>query len=184
MRLLHAILLTSIISCSAFGQTYTISTFAGGALPVNIPGTSASLGFGVPQVVAADSAGNLFFVDQHTVLRLDATTGVLTLVAGNGTTGFSGDNGPATSAQLYYPQGLAVDFAGNLYIADTNNCIRKVSNGVITTVAGNGTEGFSGDNGPATNAKLGQPEGVAVDSAGNLYIADVINNRIRKVSNG
>jgi DNA-binding beta-propeller fold protein YncE len=114
MRLLPAVLLTSIISCSAFGQTYTISTFAGGALPVNVPGTSASLGG--PSSVAVDRAGNLFFLDQNTVLRLDATTGLLTLVAGNGTTGLSGDNGPATSAQLNGPQGLAVDSAGNLYL--------------------------------------------------------------------
>ncbi len=78
-----------------------------------------------------------------------------------------------------------MDSAGNLYIADTgNNRIRKVSNGVITTVAGNGIAGFSGDNGPATSAQLNYPMGVAVDSAGNLYIADVGNNRIRKVSNG
>src|ERR1035441_1336449 len=183
MRSLHAILLTSIISCSAFGQTYTISTFAGGGLPVNIPGTSASLDLAC--CVAADRAGNVFFVVQNTVLRMDATTGVLTLVAGNQTTGFSGDNGPATSAQLYYPQGLAVDSAGNLYIADTNNNrIRKVSNGVITTVAGNGTPGFSGDGGPAISAELNSPEGLAVDSAGNLYIADFVNVRIRKVSGG
>jgi uncharacterized protein (DUF779 family) len=183
MRLLHAILLTSIISCSAFGQTYTISTFAGGALPVNIPGTSASLGSA--GCVAADRAGNVFFVVQNTVLRMDAITGVLTLVAGNQTTGFSGDSGPATSAELYYPQGLAVDFAGNLYIADTYNArIRKVSGGVITTVAGNGTLGFSGDNGPATSAQLSYPQDLAVDSAGNLYIADLGNARIRKVSGG
>jgi trimeric autotransporter adhesin len=152
-------------------------------LPLNIAGTSASLGG--PQLVAADGKGDLFFVDQNTVLRLDATTGVLTLAAGNGTTGFGGDNGPASSAQLYFPGGLAVDSAGNLYIADTNNNrIRKVSNGVITTVAGNGTAGFSGDNGPATSAQLRSPFGVAVDSAGNLYIADSGNSRIRKVSNG
>ena len=185
MRLLHAVLLASLALYSVFGQTYTISTFAGGALPVNIPGTSASLGFGVPQYIAADPAGHVFFVDQNTVLRLDAATGILTLVAGNGTTGFSGDNGPATSAQLYVPGGVAVDSAGNLYIADTfNQRIRKVSNGVISTVAGNGTPGFSGDNGPATSAQLNSPLGVAVDSAGNLYIADQTNNRIRKVSNG
>ena len=121
MRLLTAVLLTSVMSWSASGQTYTISTFAGGALPVNIPGTSASLDVDVPQFVAADQTGNVFFVDQNTVLRLDATTGVLTLVAGNGTPGFSGDNGPPTSAQLANPQGVAVDSAGNLYIADTNN---------------------------------------------------------------
>jgi trimeric autotransporter adhesin len=182
MRLLLAVLLTLAVSSVASGQTYTISTFAGGALPVDISGTSASLS---PEYVAADPAGNLFFVDHNTVLRLDATSGILTRVAGNGTTGFSGDNGPAASAQLYFPTGVAVDSAGNLYIADTdNNRIRKVSNGVIATVAGNGLAGFSGDNGAATSARLASPQGVTVDSAGNLYIADAANNRIRKVSNG
>jgi uncharacterized protein (TIGR03437 family) len=182
MRLLPASVLALAVSSLASGQTYTISTFAGGGLPVNIPGTTASLS---PGHVAADPAGNLFFVDQNTVLRLDAATGILTQAAGNGTTGFSGDNGPATSAQLYFPTGVAVDSAGNLYIADTdNNRIRKVSNGVITTVVGNGFGGFSGDIGAATSARLANPVGVAVDSAGNLYIADADNNRIRKVSNG
>ncbi len=113
---------------------------------------------------------------------------MVTTVAGNlqdGTPGFSGDNGPATSAKLNGASGLAVDSAGNLYIADTNNhVIRKVSNGVITTVAGNGTSGYSGDNGPATSAQLNSPYGVAVDSAGNLFIADTNNNVIRKVSSG
>jgi len=98
-------------------------------------------------------------------------TYAITTVAGNGTQGFSGDGGPAASAQLWGPHGLAADSAGNLYIADTlNGCIRKVSNGVITTVAGNGA--------------LTEPYGVAVDSAGNLYIADAFSNRIYKVSNG
>ena len=183
MRLLPAVLLASVLSWSAWGQTYTISTFAGGALPVNIPGTSASLGPFPPQYIAADRAGNVFFANQSTVLRLDARTGLLTLVAGNGTTGFSGDNGPATSAQLAYPSGVAVDSAGNVYIADTTNQrIRKVSNGVITTVAGGGAS--FGDNGPATSAQLNTPTGVAVDSAGNLYIADIGNQRVRRVSNG
>jgi uncharacterized protein (TIGR03437 family) len=182
MRLLPASVLALAVSSFASGQTYTISTFAGGGLPVNIPGTTASLS---PGYVAADPAGNLFFVNGNIVLRLDATTGILTQVAGNGTTGFSGDNGPATSAQLYFPTGVAVDSAGNLYIADTNNHrIRKVSKGVITTVAGNGLTGFSGDNGAATSARLGSPVAVAVDSAGNLYIADAGNHSIRKVSNG
>ena len=184
LRLLSAAFLSLVMSWSAPGQSYTISTFAGGALPVNIPGTSASLG---PYIgdVAVDRAGNVFFVDENTVLRLNAPSGVLTLVAGNGYPGFSGDNGPATSAQLYNPYGLAVDSAGNLYIADvSNHRIRKVSNGVITTAAGNGTYGFGGDNGPATSAQLSSLQGIAVDSVGNLYIADVGNNRIRKVSNG
>jgi sugar lactone lactonase YvrE len=182
MRLLPAVLLTSVMSWSAFCQTHTISTFAGGGLPVNIPGTSAGLSGGdKPESVAADRAGNLFFVYKNAVLRLDARTGVLTLVAGNGTPGFSGDNGPATSAQLSDPLGVAVDSAGNLYIADWgNDRVRKVSKGVITTVAGNGTHG---DNGPATSAQLADPHGVAVDSAGNLYVTDDYGSTF-KVSNG
>jgi hypothetical protein len=109
---------------------------------------------------------------------------VITTVAGKGEPGFSGDNGPATLAQLDIPEGVAVDPAGNLYVADSHNNIRKISNGVITTVAGSGVSGFSGDGGPATRARLSNPIGVAVDSAGNFYIADTQNSRIRKVSNG
>ena len=113
--------------------------------------------------------------------------GEITTVAGDGTWGYSGDGGPATSAEMDSPESVAVDAAGNFYIADTqNNCIRKVdTSGVITTIAGNGTEGYSGDGGQATSAELALPYGVAVDAAGNLYIADTMNNVIRKVdSNG
>ena len=166
MRLFTAAVLASVLSCSAFGQVivspYTIQTFAGGG-PQNVPGTSASLQ--APSSVAIDSAGNLFFTNgNNVVLRLDATTGVLTIVAGNAIQGYSGDSGPATSAGLAGPQGVAVDAAGNLYIADcqatrglfTGYCrIRMVSNGFITTVAGNVNSGFSGDNGPAISAQLG-----------------------------
>jgi uncharacterized protein (TIGR03437 family) len=190
VRVFSAAILGLAIPCCVFGQTYTINAFAGGALPVNIPGTSANLGF--PFGVAVDGAGNLFFAEDahHVVLRLDTTTGVLTLVAGNGTRGYSGDNGPAASAQLCYPSGVAVDSAGNVYIADSwNHRIRKVSNGLIATVAGSGSTGpdsggYGGDNGLATSAQLYFPGGVAVDAAGNLYIADQDNERIRKVSNG
>ena len=182
MRLL-SVVLTLGISWSAWGQTYTISTFAGGALPINILGTSASLGY-APRNVAADGAGNVFFVYQNTVLAVHASTGILKQVAGNGTTGYSGDNGLATNAQLNGPTGVAVDSSGNLYIADTlNHRIREVSGaGVITTVAGTGVQGFSGDSFQATSATLSGPTGVAVDSDGNLYIADTLNHRIRKVS--
>ena len=102
---------------------------------------------------------------------------------GNGSAGYSGDGGYATLAELYYPTSLAIDTAGNIYIADEdNNRIRKVGrNGIITTVAGNGTGGYLGDGGPATNAEINFPGGVAVDKQNNIYIADANNNRIRMV---
>ena len=109
---------------------------------------------------------------------------VITTVAGNGVQGFNGDSGPATSAQLAFTFGIAVDAAGNLYIADTDNHrIRKVTPaGIISTAAGNGTIGYSGDGGPATSAEFGNARGVAVDAAGNLYIADYGYSCIRKVT--
>jgi uncharacterized protein (TIGR03437 family) len=132
-----------------------------------------------------DSAGNLYITDPWNYRVRRVSNGVISTVAGNGVVGFSGDNGPATGARLTDPEGIAVDSAGNLYIADTvGSRIRKVSNGVISTVAGTGTYGFSGDNGPATSAQLSYPHGVAVDSAGNLYIGDTANESIRKISNG
>ncbi len=107
-----------------------------------------------------------------------AAQGDISTVAGGG---LSGDGGPATNASLVSPVGVAVDTSGNLFIADTyNHRIRKVdASGTITTVAGNGTRGFSGDGGPATNAMLYEATGVAVDTSGNLFIADMYNNRIR-----
>ncbi len=146
------------------------------------PATAAQLFF--PTGVAADGAGNLFIADtsNHRIRKVDAA-GVITTAAGDGTYGFGGDAGPATAAQLRSPRGVAVDGAGNLFIADTSNHrIRKVdAAGVITTVAGNGTRSFGGDAGPATAARLRSPGGVAADGAGNLFIADTGNNRIRKV---
>ena len=114
-------------------------------------------------------------------------TGDIITVAGNGTDGYSGDNGPATAAELDDPVGVAVDAAGDLFIADTyNNVIREVvkATGDIITVAGNGTAGYSGDNGPATAAELDDPSGVAVDAAGDLFIADTVNNVVREIDAG
>src|SRR5262249_54333517 len=105
-------------------------------------------------------------------------------VAGTGTAGYGGDNGPATAAKLSNPTGVAVDAAGNLYIADTNNQrVREVlyGSGIIITLAGTGTAGYGGDNGPATAAILNAPQGLATDANGNLFIADVSNYRIREV---
>ena len=137
-----------------------------------------------PEGVAVDASGNLYIADtDNNRIRKVSPNGIITTVAGNGIAGFGGDNGPASQAQLNHPEGVAVDASGNLYIADTgNNRIRKVSpNGIITTVAGTGIAGFSGDGGPATQAQLNQPEGVAVDASGNLFIADTDNDRIREV---
>jgi RHS repeat-associated protein len=132
--------------------------------------------------IEVDKAGNLYIEDSPCIRKID-TSGIITTVAGNGY-GYGGDGGPAIEAQLNDPWGLSVDVAGNLYIADTyNNCIRKINtSGIIATVAGFGhEEGYSGDGGPATQAWFDCPLDVAVDVAGNLYIADTYNNRIRKV---
>jgi sugar lactone lactonase YvrE len=135
---------------------------------------------------AVDSGGNLYVADfaYNRVHRV--SNGVVSTVAGTGVSGFSGDGGPATSAQLAGPRGVAVDPAGNLYIADTNNLrIRKVSQGVITTIVGGGSaSGGIGDNSPATNAVLNYPYGVGVDAAGNIYVEDTLDHRIRRVSDG
>jgi sugar lactone lactonase YvrE len=164
-----------------------ISTVAGNGTPGYSgdggPAIAAQLNF--PLGVAVDSAGNLYVVDTaNERIRKVTPEGVISTVAGNGTRGFSGDGGPATAAQLDTQDGVAVDSAGNLYIADSFNFrIRKVTAaGVISTVAGNGTPGFSGDGGLATAAQLGNPTGIAVDSAGNLYFSDVHFHRVRKVT--
>ncbi len=139
-----------------------------------------------PYASVVDASGNLYFTDtaNNVVRKVTAATGVITTFAGNGTHGYSGDNGPATGAQLSFPLGLAFDNEGNLYIGDYgNNVVRKVvmATGIMTTIAGNGTAGFSGDGGPATAAELSYPRGLATDTAGNLYIADG-SDSIRKVT--
>jgi trimeric autotransporter adhesin len=150
-------------------------------------GAAISAEFNYPKAVVVDSVGDLFIADNSNqrVREVAAGTGIITTVAGNGAQGYAGDGAAATSAALNYPTAVAVDSAGDLYIADSfNNVIREVSagTGVITTVAGNGTEGSSGDGGPAPSAALRNPNGVAVDSVGNVYIADTYNGLIREVS--
>jgi len=150
------------------------------------PATAAQLCY--PAGVAVDGAGNLLIADEGNsrIRKVDAA-GIITTVAGYGIcesgSGFTGDGGPATAAQLFFPTGVVVDGADNIFIADHHNHrVRKVDTAaIITTVAGSGTPGFSGDGGAATAAQLIYPSGVAVDGAGNLLIADSLNNRIRKV---
>ena len=149
-------------------------------------GPAINASFHSPSGMAVDGSGNLYIADtgNDAIRKVAAATGIVTTVAGNGAAGYSGDGGPASSADLSGPQGVAVDGSGNLFVADTGNAVmRKVAaaTGIITTVAGNGTAGYAGNGGAAIKAKLSGPSGVAVDGAGNLYIADTQNNAIRKV---
>jgi sugar lactone lactonase YvrE len=184
-------------------DAFTIWTIAGTGTPCNpstalcgdgSAGTGANLN--TPQGVAVDAAGNVYFADNgdNRIRRL-TPSGTITTIAGTGAmcsleTAACGDNGPATSGSLHSPQGVAVDGAGNVYIADSfDNRIREVSGGTITTIAGTGTACSSataacGDGGAATAANLHVPVGVAVDGAGHVFIADRFDNRIREVSGG
>ena len=160
------------------------------------PGASTSYGYGgdggpatqaqlyQPRAIAVDAAGMVFVADglNHRVRRID-TAGVITTVAGNGTAGFSGDGGPATEAALNTPHGVAVDGTGNLYIADSSNHrIRRVDpSGVITTVAGTGQPGATGQGGPATEAPIKHPKALVADPAGVLYFTDTGNNRVCRI---
>jgi len=145
--------------------------------------TAAELHF--PNGVVVDASGNLYIADTYNYrIRKVNTAGIITTIAGNGIGAYSGDGGAATAAELHYPTNLTIDASGNMYIADFNNYrIRKVStSGFISTIAGNGNLGYSGDGGAATAAELGVTEGVTVDAAGNVYFADSKNNCIRKIS--
>jgi sugar lactone lactonase YvrE len=169
-------------------STDIISTIAGNGTAgyTGDGNTATSAELNNPYGVAMDTSGNIYIADTYNnrIRKVTTSTGKISTIAGNGTAGFLGDNGAATGAEVYLPTGVAVDASGNVYIADYgNNRVRKVtvSTGVISTVAGNGTGGFAGDNGSATSAKLYRPAGVALDSSGNLYIADAYNNRVRVV---
>ncbi len=164
-----------------------ISTFAGtgtaGYSGDGGPATSAKL-FS-PRGVAIDAAGNLYIAEliNHVIRKIN-TSGIISTFAGTSTAGYSGDGGPATSAKLYLPASVAIDAIGNIYFTDHgNNVVRKVNtSGIISTIAGTGTAGYSGDGGSATSAKLNEPTGLDIDALGNVYIADYINNVVRKIN--
>jgi len=148
-------------------------------------GKAISANLNHPHDVAAAPSGEFYIADtdNHRVRKVD-TNGIITTVAGTGEAGYSGDNGSAGSAKLHTPMGLSLGMDGTLYISDTSNhCVRKVSpKGVIKTVAGSATAGFSGDGGPATSATLDTPRGIDIAADGTLYIADFENHRVRRVS--
>ena len=166
--------------------TGTITTFAG----TGVAGYSGDAGpatlamLNTPLSIIVDGIGNVYFSDPSANrVRKITTAGIITTVAGNGTAGYGGDGGPATSAMLSAPASIALDLAGNLYIADLdNNRIRKVASGTISTIAGTGTWAFSGDGGPATAASLKNPSGMAVDNSFNVYLSQISDGRIRMIN--
>jgi hypothetical protein len=180
--------LSILTTSTVFAQNLDVFTVAGGPRSgyAGDGGPAVGARLASPNGVVKDAAGNLYISDagNHVVRKVDVN-GVITTIAGNGTAGFSGDDGPATDAQLREPFGLDIDLAGNLIIADfRNNRIRRVdlTTGVISTIAGNGLTGFPvGDGGDPLQARLHQPIDVSVDSTGAIYIADRRNHRIRKV---
>jgi sugar lactone lactonase YvrE len=177
---------TGIITTAVGNGVYAGSpegTFSGDAGPALLAGINH------PNGVAVDGAGNLYIADtdNQRIRVVSAATGIITTIAGTGVGGYSGDGGPATKAELYNPEGLAVDSAGNVYIAEeANNVVRKITagTGIISTIAGtaNSSGGFGGDGGPATQALFRDPSGVALDSAGDVYVTDSRNERVRKIT--
>ena len=188
-KIVRSILLLWALSTGMeYTPAQTIHTFAGGIISGGYSGdggTAAAARLDNPASVAIDGSGNVYIADLgNNRIRKVNTSGIICTIAGNGVAGFSGDGGAATAAEMDAPDGIAIDGAGNVYFSDQGNeCVRKVNtSGIISTIAGNGTFGYSGDGIAATAAELHLPCGVAVDASGNVYIADLGNYRIRKVN--
>jgi hypothetical protein len=185
MRMLISI--TLLVFSAQYVSAQTITTIAGTGRPENnaSDGLSTAVNIGDPFGVEFASDGSLYIceVRNHRLWRMHGK-GELTVIAGNGTKGYSGDGGPATKAQLNEPYEVRIDSAGNiLFVEMQNHLVRKVDakSGKISTIAGNGQKGFGSDGGPATKAQLSTPHSIALDADNNLYIADIGNHRIRKV---
>ncbi len=179
-----ALLFALLLTFTAHAQV--INTYAGGgSIGHTGNGGSALLAtLDSPTSVASDAAGNIYISDQqNSCVRKVDTFGIITTVAGTGISGYNGDNIAATAAQLAQNWGIAADAAGNIFIADqSNHRVRKVNTaGIITTIAGSDSIGNSGDGGPATDARIESPVGIAVDAAGNVYVGDYNNNRVRRI---
>ena len=176
----------SIVLTALCSRAQIITTIGGNGIAgySGDGGMATSASINTPQGIVFDTSGNLIFSDyaNHRIRKIN-TAGIITTIAGTGTWAYTGDGGPATAATLSRPTGLAIDNIGNLFIVDPdNNCIRKIDpSGIISTVAGNGIAGFSGDDGPATAAQLNFPYGVVLDNMGSIIIAEKTNNRLRKV---
>jgi hypothetical protein len=164
-----------------------VSTFAGtGSAGFSGDGGQASAAtFDDPMGMVVDASGNMYLADElNNRIRKITPAGIITTIAGNGTAGLSGDGGPATNAELNWPVGLTLDASGNLLVGDyANSAIRKITPaGIITTIAGNGVRGFTGDGGQATAAEMNLIHGLVTDPAGNVYFDDFNNNRVRKIT--
>ncbi len=166
-------------------QGIITTVFGGGINGLGDGGLASAAQFQYVYSLAFDTSGNLYIADwgDHRVRKVDKS-GIITTVAGNGTAGYNGDNITATSAELNYPSGVAVDLSGNLFISDSKNQrIRKVgTDGIISTIAGTGIKSFSGDGDLATKATMKNPYGIALDALGNVFFSDQNNNRIRKIN--